>query len=166
MPLSTFLDGFSRAILPIIAQLTSRGTGVELAHTIPDASAGHRVVISLTPIAHTDERYLCLCVDLGQIAEPTRFWNPAGAKGSTLETVNRSTYDFGRIRLRNMASALAPGHSTFTLTQSIPKSGKNCVFVCRKEMRPATIIMIISKFAAVGWRTKKEIKFRFFTCAQ
>ena len=109
MPLSTFLDGFSRAILPIIAQLTSRGTGVELAHTIPDASAGHRVVISLTPIAHTDERYLCLCVDLGQIAEPTRFWNPAGAKGSTLETVNRSTYDFGRIRLRNMASALAPG---------------------------------------------------------
>ena len=69
----------------------------------------HRLVVSAAPIAHVDERYLCLCVDLGQIAEPTRFWNPAGAKGSTLETVNRSTYDFGRVRLRNMASALAPG---------------------------------------------------------
>ena len=52
----------------------------------------------------------CACASTSaRSPKPTRFWNPAGAKGSTLETVNRSTYDFGRVRLRNMASALAPG---------------------------------------------------------
>ena len=55
-------------------------------------------------VSEVDERYLSFCIDLGQIAEPTRFWNPDGSG----ETTGRPSYDFGRVRLRNLARALAP----------------------------------------------------------
>ena len=103
--ISKFLDLFSRCLLSVLALRPVASP--DIGHTVNNDT--HLLVVSAAPIASTDERYLCLCVDLGQIAEPTRFWNPAGAKGSTFETVNRTTYDFGRIRLRNMAKALAPG---------------------------------------------------------
>ena len=47
-------------------------------------------------VSEVDERYLSFCIDLGQIAEPTRFWNPDGSG----ETTGRPSYDFGRVRLR------------------------------------------------------------------
>ena len=103
--ISHFLVMVSRVVLYILALRPAAAPGI--AHTVNNDT--HLLVISAAPIASTDERYLCLCVDLGQIAEPTRFWNPDGAKGSTFETVNRTTYDFGRLPLRNMAKALAPG---------------------------------------------------------
>ena len=50
---------------------------------------------------------MCFCVDLGQIATPTRFWNPLGAAGDSLEVIGRPTFDFARPRLRGLAQALA-----------------------------------------------------------
>ena len=55
-------------------------------------------------IHEVDERYLSFTIDLGQIAEPTRFWNPDGSG----ETIGRPTFDFASERMRNMAAALAP----------------------------------------------------------
>ena len=55
-------------------------------------------------IAAIDERYLSIALDIGQIAEPTRFWNPKGHG----ETDARSSFDFSRGRLRTMTAALAP----------------------------------------------------------
>ena len=53
-----------------------------------------------------DERYLSVALDIGQIAEPTRFWNPDGSG----ETTTRPTFDFDRTRLVNLTSALAPAY--------------------------------------------------------
>lgn len=55
-------------------------------------------------VNEVDERYLSFTIDLGQIAEPTRFWNPNGSG----ETTGRPSFDFGNDRMRNMAAALAP----------------------------------------------------------
>ena len=109
MALSTLLELVANTLLlPVLfGALSPSSKPAVSAHTI-NASAGHRLLISSVPVAFTHKRYLCVCVDLGQIAEPTRFWNPDGAKGASVETVNRSTYDFSRIRLRNLAQALAP----------------------------------------------------------
>lgn len=62
------------------------------------------VTASKDAIAELDERYLSVCLDLGQVAEPTRFWNPDG----TGEIVDCATFDFDRPVLRNMTAALAP----------------------------------------------------------
>jgi hypothetical protein len=70
----------------------------------------HRLVVSPAPIGAVSERYLCFCIDLGQIAEPTRFWNPLGAAGETLEIRGFPSYDFRRSRLRRMTSAFAPAY--------------------------------------------------------
>ena len=69
----------------------------------------HPLLISARPVATISDR-MCICIDLGQIAEPTRFWNPLGAAGSTLEVTGRPTYDFSRRRLRAAAAALSPGY--------------------------------------------------------
>ncbi|KOO21831.1 16s ribosomal RNA methyltransferase [Chrysochromulina tobinii] len=53
---------------------------------------------------------MCFCVDLGQIATPTRFWNPLGAASDSLEVIGRPTFDFARPRLRGLAQALAPAY--------------------------------------------------------
>ncbi|KAL1516048.1 hypothetical protein AB1Y20_002660 [Prymnesium parvum] len=57
-------------------------------------------------LGRVDERYLSFTIDLGQIAEPTRFWNPDGSG----ETIGRPTFDFANPRLRHMAAALAPAY--------------------------------------------------------
>ena len=62
------------------------------------------VSASKDSIAELDERYLSVCIDLGQVAEPTRFWNPDGSG----EIVDCATFDFDRPVLRNMTAALAP----------------------------------------------------------
>jgi heparanase 1 len=58
------------------------------------------------PVHTVDERYLSFTLDLGQIAEPTRFWNPDGSG----ETIGRPSFDFASERMRNMAAALAPAY--------------------------------------------------------
>lgn len=51
--------------------------------------------------------YLSFTLDLGQIAEPTRFWNPDGSG----ETVGqRRSFDFTRKKLINLTRALAPAY--------------------------------------------------------
>lgn len=52
------------------------------------------------------ERYLSICVDLGQIATPTRFWNPDGSG----EVICRPPFDFARPQLINMTAELAPAY--------------------------------------------------------
>jgi len=52
-----------------------------------------------------DERFLSVAVDIDQLAGGT-FWDPAG--GPTV--VDVPPYDFGRVRLRNLAAALAPAY--------------------------------------------------------
>lgn len=69
----------------------------------------HPLLISAGPIANISDR-MCICIDLGQIAEPTRFWNPLGAQGTSFEVTGRPTYDFTRARVRAAAAALAPGY--------------------------------------------------------
>ena len=58
------------------------------------------------------------------------------------------------------SSAPAPGQATVTMTVSMPKSGKNCLFMRESASRPITIMAAISRFAAVGWRANSEIKGR------
>ena len=69
---------------------------------------GQELVVALrasdAAIHEVDERYLSFTIDLGQIAEPTRFWNPDGSG----ETTGRPTFDFASKRMHNMAAALAP----------------------------------------------------------
>lgn len=62
---------------------------------------------SAAPVFEVSERYLSFCVDLGQIAEPTRFWNPDGS-GETIG--ERPSFDFRNARLRNLCRALAPAY--------------------------------------------------------
>ena len=107
MAISAFLDSLASVLVAFFAVLRPFPPSPPLAQTL---SPSHRLLVSKHSVANTSERYFCVCVDLGQIAEPTRFWNPAGAKGKTLETTNRPSYDFGRIRLRNLAAELAPGY--------------------------------------------------------
>ena len=63
-----------------------------------------RLSASTASIHEVDVRYLSFTIDLGQIAEPTRFWNPDGSG----ETVGRPTFDFANERMINMTAALAP----------------------------------------------------------
>ena len=65
-----------------------------------------RVSASKDAVAEVEEQYLSVCLDLGQIAEPTRFWNPDGSG----EVVGQPTFDFERSRIRNMTKALAPAY--------------------------------------------------------
>jgi hypothetical protein len=62
---------------------------------------------SAAPVFKMSDRYLSFCVDLGQIAEPTRFWNPDGS-GETIG--ERPSFDFASARLRNLCRALAPAY--------------------------------------------------------
>ena len=62
------------------------------------------VTSSPAPVGEVDERFLSLCLDLGQIAEPTRFWNPDGSG----EIVEGPPFDFTRPQLINMTAELAP----------------------------------------------------------
>ena len=64
------------------------------------------VTSSPAPVGEVDERFLSLCLDLGQIAEPTRFWNPDGSG----EVVGLPSFDFERRKLLNMSRALAPAY--------------------------------------------------------
>ena len=73
------------------------------------ATDSHRLLFSSQPVARISNR-LCFCVDLGQIATPTRFWNPLGAAGESLEIIGQPTFDFARPRLRKLAAALAPAY--------------------------------------------------------
>ena len=66
-----------------------------------------RATCSHTACAEVSSRYLSFCVDLGQIAEPTRFWNPDGAGESRGV---RPSFDFSVPRLRNLCRALAPAY--------------------------------------------------------
>jgi len=63
-----------------------------------------RVGASDDAVAEVDERYLSVCLDLGQVAEPTRFWNPDGSG----EVVGLPSFDFERRKVLNMTRALAP----------------------------------------------------------
>ena len=69
----------------------------------------YRLLVPEIQIATIANR-MCFCVDLGQIATPTRFWNPLGAAGDSLEVIGRPTFDFARPRLRGLAQALAPAY--------------------------------------------------------
>ena len=64
------------------------------------------VSASAEPVFVVDERYLSICIDIGQIAEPTRFWNPDGSG----ETVGGPSYNFANERLVNITAALSPGY--------------------------------------------------------
>ena len=65
------------------------------------------VTAAKSPAGTIDERYLSFCVDLGMIAQPTRFWNPDGSG----ETVGeRPPFDFSRPRLRRLCGALSPAY--------------------------------------------------------
>ena len=57
-------------------------------------------------VGTVDARYLSVALDVGQIAEPTRFWNPDGSG----ENASRGTFNFSRPRLSNLAAALAPAY--------------------------------------------------------
>ena len=65
-----------------------------------------RVGASDDAVAELDERYLSVCLDLGQVAEPTRFWNPDGSG----EVVGLPSFDFERRKILNMSRALAPAY--------------------------------------------------------
>lgn len=65
-----------------------------------------RVGSSDEAVAELDERYLSVCLDLGQVAEPTRFWNPDGSG----EVVGLPSFDFERRKILNMSRALAPAY--------------------------------------------------------
>ena len=65
-----------------------------------------RVGASDEAVAELDERYLSVCLDLGQVAEPTRFWNPDGSG----EVVGLPSFDFERRKILNMSRALAPAY--------------------------------------------------------
>ena len=57
-------------------------------------------------VGTVDARYLSVALDIGQIAEPTRFWNPDGSG----ENASRGSFNFSRPRLANLATALAPAY--------------------------------------------------------
>lgn len=79
---------------------------VILSQVFMASSAPISVRTSAEPIHKVDERYVSFTIDLGQIAEPTRFWNPDGSG----ETVGRPSYDFANERIRRMAGALSPAY--------------------------------------------------------
>lgn len=65
-----------------------------------------RVTASAQPVSKVDPRYLSVALDIGQIAEPTRFWNPDGSG----ECSCRPSFDFSSTRLSNLSAALAPAY--------------------------------------------------------
>ena len=66
-----------------------------------------RLRVAPTAAATTDARYLSVMLDLGCIAEPTRFWNPSGAGETVAE---RPSFAFDRQRLIRLTAALAPAY--------------------------------------------------------
>ena len=52
--------------------------------------AAVRVSASKDAVAEVEEQYLSVCLDLGQIAEPTRFWNPAAGQTQYLQVLPAS----------------------------------------------------------------------------
>ena len=64
-----------------------------------------RVGASDEAVAELDERYLSVCLDLGQVAEPTRFWNPDGSG----EVVGLPTFDFERRKILNIRETFPQG---------------------------------------------------------
>ena len=49
------------------------------------------VTAAKSPAGTIDERYLSFCVDLGMIAQPTRFWNPDGSGGEPVSVPVRAS---------------------------------------------------------------------------
>lgn len=85
---------------------SSRRRGAAAAQPVSSVGPQRRALAtaSVHQIAAVDARYLSVALDLGQVAEPTRFWNPKGHG----ETDDRRSFDFSRSRLRKLAGALAP----------------------------------------------------------
>ena len=106
-----------RKILVVVSPLLASSGSLALAlRRHPHALAAPRLAVrphmtvrvgaSDEAVAELDERYLSVCLDLGQVAEPTRFWNPDGSG----EVVGLPSFDFERRKILNMSRALAPAY--------------------------------------------------------
>ena len=105
-----------RIVVVLSPLLTSSGSLALALRRPPHALAASRLAVhphmtvrvgaSDEAVAELDERYLSVCLDLGQVAEPTRFWNPDGSG----EVVGLPSFDFERRKILNMSRALAPAY--------------------------------------------------------
>ena len=76
---------------------------------------------------------------------------PSNAEDRTRLTslMNRTSGSIAWTTFLSTSSAVAPGHSTRTITTSIPKSGRNWVLSLTKAKIPATTISVSSRLAAL-----------------
>ena len=116
-----------------------------------------RVVICATAES-TSER--AACMSLPALNSTRIVATPSTANEVTLSTLfrYRTSGSMAVTMLASTSSAPAPGQAMLIATMSMPKSGKNWVFIRDSETTPITSIITINRLEALRCRTNRRTK--------